>query len=160
MLALDFGQWIGAGDIAPYAEIEHAIARVRRAEAKILPADPSRRWQLAPWIALGRGPLDAWQRLRAQLAEHPGGLLRGILDASLRIDGGAPAASLWMVDGSACPQVEALPEALFAVLDALRAPQSWSECLRAVCRAGAEPADADAVLRGLIEDVLLTVAAD
>lgn len=167
VLAIDFGAWLCVQrqadplhHIAGYAQLEHAIARVRRAPAVRHPVDQSARWQRAPWIAIGRGPLTDWQRLRAGLHAHPEGATAAILDLAVAVVAEAGPAEAWLVDGTGAPQVEALPEALYRALAELQRPQTWSECRAALIREGAEREDADDLLRGLIDDVLLTVCAD
>lgn len=169
VLAIDFGGWLidaaradadALAPVAEYAHIEHAIAQVRRAPSVHQPADPTRRWRLAPWIKIGRGPLDAWQQMRGQLLAHPGGPTAGILDPSFGVHSDVSSPSAWLVDGSCEPQVEALPSALYMALDALREPQDWTGCLAGLTRAGADVDDADDLLRSFIDDVLLTATED
>lgn len=166
VLALDFGAWLisnpppNDATVVEHARIEHAIAQVRRVPAVRHPADPARRWQLAPWIAVGRGPVDAWQQMRIDLLAHSGGLTVGILDPTFGVHCKSSAITAWMVDGSGDPKVEALPKALSMVLEALRRPLGWADCIAALTGAGADLNDADDLLRALIDDVLLTAVAD
>lgn len=161
VLAHAFGAWLGTlEEAAPFAAIEAAIARVRRVPSVRHAADRRARWRAAPWIAWGQGPLAAWEAARARLHDHPGGPVAAALDLKLRLRPGPLTEVHWLVDGAGSPRVEEPPEALVAFLDACRAPLHWVGLRAAIEAAGAEPEDADDLIEGFIDDVLLTLDAD
>lgn len=161
VLALAFGAWLQSRpEAAPFAGIERAIAQVRRAACVRHRVDRAARWKAAPWIAWGDGPVAAWAALHARLAAHPDGPIAAALDSTLPLSRALGASTAWLVDGSAEPRVEEPPEALTAFLEAARRPLDWAQACAALIAAGAEPAEADALLVGFIDDALLTRSAD
>jgi hypothetical protein len=161
VLALDFGTWLTRRAIcADAARLERAIAIVRRTPRRPRPGDATCAWRRAPWIAVGRGNLEGWQRLRQALAAHPGGILAGVLDIDCGLPDAAGPTEDWLVDGGSTPHVEALVPALAEFLRGLDAPVSWSDLQRRLVDLGADQADVPELLDDFIRDELLTPSAD
>lgn len=166
ILAIDFGGWLAQmPDCADAARLEGAIAQVRRTPRRPAPAGPNQfrpdqLWRRAPWIAVGQGHLQAWQRQRDCLATHPAGMLAAVLDAAVTLPPVDGPVESWLVDGDVSPQVEALVPALAQFLTGLEAPVRWLDLRQRLANLGADLNDIPDLLLGFVGDALLTPSAD
>lgn len=186
VMSLAFGEWLSAGGVLagpadaalrPLAQIELALARVRRAT----PPEPrgGDRLMTSPLVApleLPKGGLELYGDLRRALtALGPDALTRVLKGkfkcppppkwvthrntprAWLLVEGAWPAAPADPLgpEGEITMSIGGGAEGLNGLLWALEAPLTHPEAIDAACESGATPEEARALLSGLIDEGLL-----
>lgn len=176
-LAEAFGSYIASPafadcpELAPLAEVERSIARVRR--AAVVPAgrepclDADTCLMLAPWVELLSLPattLPRYRRLHRHLHQHRATLLQAVLNTAYRLPNGPafqpqPAVFVLVVAApdAAGPTLEPTSPELGGLLAAARLGMACRDLCAVAMRLGAEAQEALEVVQGCVSDQLLVL---
>ncbi len=163
-LALAFGRWLaGRGDplLAGMADIESAVAAVRRAEGRRVEWSPDARSMRSPRVAvrsLPGGALAAFGAIQAGLARNPAGRLAAVVDLAHPIGEHPLSADRpegLIVEGGAEVALGEGPISLVRVLMAAERPLSTAQLTAAFLAEGAEPDEVPELIDDLERDHLL-----
>jgi hypothetical protein len=174
-MAAAFGSYLASPtfadcpDLAPLAQVEQSIARVRRAvyvpTAAGQPCTGETCLRLAPWVALVSVPaptLKRYNRLYTHLQQHHGTVLEAVLHLAYRLPKGPslrrqPPTFVLVVGlpGTDNPSLETVSHELGTVLEAARKGMVCHDLCTVAVRLGPEPHEALEIVQECVTDQLL-----